>query len=159
MRRARRRIRHVARGDDGQVMLLSLCFALVCLLLVTVVASATSVHLERKRLAALTDSLAIAAADELDLDAYYRGEAPDPLQEGKVFLTDASVAAAVEEHLAAWPGEGRPEGLAVVRAATPDGRTAEVELRAVARPVLLTWVLAPWSDGIGLHAAASARAW
>ncbi len=140
-------------------MLLSLCFALLCLLLVTVVASATSVHLERKRLAALADSLAIAAADELDLDTYYGGEAPDPLEDGKVFLTDAGVSAAVTAHLAAWPGDSHPDGLAVVRAATPDGRTAEVALRAVARPVLLTWVLAPWSDGIALHAEASARAW
>ena len=57
------RLRAAARGEDeGQVMLLSLCFAVLCLLLVTVVASATSVHLERKRLAALADSLAIAAA-------------------------------------------------------------------------------------------------
>src|SRR5690554_8005376 len=92
-----------ADGEAGQVMLLSLCFALVCLLLVTVVASATSVHLERKRLAALADSLAIAAADELDLEAYYGGEAPEPGEDGKIFLTDESVAGAVAEHLAAWP--------------------------------------------------------
>lgn len=143
--------------DDGQVMLLSLCFALICVLLVTVVASATSVHLERKRLAALADSLAVAAADELDLETYYRGEAPAPGDDGKVFLTDASVAAAVQEHLGLWPEQ--PDGLVVTRSGTPDGRTAEVELRAVARPVLLTWVLAPWSDGIELRARASARAW
>lgn len=152
-------IRDRARGDDGQVMLLSLVFALVCLLLVTVVASATSVHLERKRLVALADSLAIAAADELDVDVYYDQGVPTPGEDGVLFLTDASVSAAVAEHLAAWPEGGRPDGLAVVRAATPDGRTAEVELRAVARPVLLTWVLAPWQDGIALSARASARAW
>jgi len=153
------RIRAATRGEEGQVMLLSLCFALICLLLVTVVASATSVHLERKRLAALADSLAIAAADELDLEAYYGGEAPEPGEDGKIFLTDESVAGAVAEHLAAWPERGRPQGLAVTRAETPDGRTAEVELVAFARPVLVTWVLAPWSDGIALSARASARAW
>ena len=148
-----------ADGEAGQVMLLSLCFALVCLLLVTVVASATSVHLERKRLAALADSLALAAADELDLEVYFDGGVPEPDEHGKIFLTDASVAAAVEEHLSAWPAQSLPDGVVVERAWTPDGRTAEVTLRATARPVLLTWVLAPWSDGIALHARSSARAW
>lgn len=153
------RVRSAARGEDGQIMLLSLGFALVCLLLVTVVASATSVHLERKRLSALADSLAIAAADELDLDSYYGGDVPAPGDDGKIFLTDATVSAAVAEHLAAWPERGRPAGLTVVRSGTRDGRTAEIELSAVARPVLLTWVLAPWSDGIALAASSSARAW
>lgn len=140
-------------------MLLSLCFALVCLLLVTVVVSASAVHLERKRLAAVADSLAVAAADELDLEAYFEGEMPAPDIDGTVFLTDGGVAAAVAEHLAAWPADSLPSGVVVDRAWTPDGRTAEVRLRALARPALLTWVLAPWADGIALHASASARAW
>ena len=140
-------------------MLLSLCFALVCLLLVTVVVSASSVHLERKRLTALADSLAIAAADELDIDDYYSGNVPDPRSDGKVFLTDASVSAAVTAHLAEWPHESLPDDVIVELAGTPDGRTARVRLRSVARPALITWVLAPWSDGIALHAEASARAW
>lgn len=140
-------------------MLLSLCFALVCLLLVTVVVSASSVHLERKRLASVADSLAVAAADELDLESYFGGDTPEPGADGKIFLTDAGVSAAVTEHLAAWPQDGLPDGVVVERAWTTDGRTAEVRLRSVARPVLLTWVLAPWSDGIALHASSSARAW
>jgi len=140
-------------------MILSLGYALVCLLLVTVVASATSVHLERKRLAALADALAVAAADELDVEAYYRGEVPPPVEGGLVHLTDATVQAAVEEHLAAWPARSLPTDLRVVRAHTPDGRTAVVELRARARPVLLSLVLAPWSDGVLLAARGSARAW
>lgn len=156
----RRLVRARAAGaDDGQVMLLSLCFAVVCLLLVTVVVSASAVHLERKRLTALADSLALAAADQVDTDDYFRGTAPDPVTGGAVHLTDATVAAAVTAHLAAWPSDALPDAVVVESSGTPDGRTAEVRLRAVVRPALLTWVLAPWSDGVTVHARASARAW
>jgi len=49
------------------------------------------------------------------------------------------------------------EGLTLVAASTPDGRTAQVRLRAVARPTLLSWITAPWSDGVVLDVTASAR--
>lgn len=153
------RVRTTTRGDDGQIMLLSICFAVVCLLLVTVVVSASAVHLERKRLVAVADSLALAAADQVDTDGYFRGELPEPADGAGVHLTDAAVAAAVTRHLGTWPSEALPHGIVVERAGTPDGRTAEVRLRAVARPPLVTWVLAPWGDGITVHARASARAW
>ena len=59
------------RDDDGQVMLLSIGYGLLALLLVTVVVSATSVHLERKRLLDTADLAALAAADAIDVPAYY----------------------------------------------------------------------------------------
>lgn len=155
----RRRIRELSADDDGQIMLLSLCFAVVCLLLVTVIVSASAVHLERKRLVAVADSLALAAADQVDTDEYFGGGAPEPVEGAGVHLSDTGVADAVSRHLGAWPADALPHGVVVERAGTPDGRTAEVRLRAVARPPLVTWVLAPWSDGITVHARASARAW
>jgi hypothetical protein len=151
--RARGRLRRTVRGDDGQVLLLAIAYAVLALLLVTTVASATAVHLERKRLVALADQTALAAADALDREAYYARRTDGPL----VQLTDASVRAAAEVHLAASPGAARLSGLRLVTART-DGRTAEVTLVAVARPAVMTWVTAPWSDGIGLQATARARA-
>ena len=49
-----------------------------------------------------------------------------------------------------------PAGALVLRAS--DGRTAVVRLGAVTRPPLVTWVTAPWSDGITLEVEAVARA-
>ncbi|NCT91580.1 hypothetical protein GXB85_11540 [Cellulomonas sp. APG4] len=134
-------------------MILSLLYVVLALLLVTAVASATSIHLERKALLALADGAALAAATALDEEAYYaRTGGEEPLM-----LTDASVAAAVERHVAATAADDL-EGLAITRAVAIDGRTAEVTLAAVARPPLITWVTAPWSDGIRLEVTTRARA-
>lgn len=141
--------------DAGQVMLLSIAYGVLALLLVTVVVSATGVHLERKRLLTLADQAALAGAQAVDADAYY-GRRDDGL--GLVRLTPRSVEDAVLQHLAASPGAARLEGLEVVEATTPDGRTAVVRLRALARPTLLSWATAAWSDGIELRATSRARA-
>lgn len=160
MRRAAR-VRGGARGgasgDDGQVTVLALGLAVLVLLLVTVTVSATGVHLDRKRLLALADLAALAAADEVADDRYFAGGA----ERGPagVPLTDASVRAAVADYLADRPEEAaRWGGVAVLEASTPDGRSVVVRLGAVTRPALVTWVMAPWSDGIALEAEAVARA-
>ena len=57
-------------------MILTIGFVVVALLLITVVASAAGVHLERKRLLALADLLALEAADAVDDDALLRTPAP-----------------------------------------------------------------------------------
>lgn len=146
--------------DRGSVTLLSIAFTALALLLMVAVVSATGVHLEQKRLLALADELALEAADALDEDAFYRGEAPVPSADGVVPLTDAGVHRAVTEHLAAYPGAGAGlEALRVVEAGTDDGRTARVTLAALARPRLVGSVTAGWADGIPLRATSSARAW
>ncbi|WP_225753961.1 pilus assembly protein TadG-related protein [Actinotalea sp. Marseille-Q4924] len=145
-------------GDDGQIMLLSLCYAVIALLLVTVVVSASGVHLERKRLLAVADQAALAAADSMGEDAYYgRDPARATADDGLVVLTETAVRTAVQEHLERSPGAARLTGLVVVGTST-DGRTAEVTLGAVARPPLISWVTAAWSDGIALRATSRARA-
>jgi hypothetical protein len=113
-------------GDDGQIMILSIGFTIVALLLVTGVVSATGIHLERKRLLAAADSIAVEAADELSAPGYF---------------------------------PARFEGFRVLDATSDDGRSAHVRLGALARPPLISWVTAPWSDGIALEADSSARAW
>lgn len=142
--------------DDGQVMLLTLCYAVIALLLVTVAASASSIHLERKRLLAVADQAALAAADSMSADTYYGRTGPAP-DDGLVVLTDVAVREAVDQHLQRSPGAARLTGLAVVSTST-DGRTAEVTLGAVARPPLVSWVTAAWSDGIALRVTSRARA-
>ncbi len=137
-------------------MILSLGFAVLAILLVLVVAAATAVHLDRKRLLAVADLAALAAADQVS-DRYFgsageRGEAGVP-------LTDATVRAAVDRYVADHPDPAaRWDGVRVLEASTPDGRSARVRLAAVTRPPLVTWVLEPWTGGIALEAEATARA-
>ncbi len=158
---ARLRDRARAGGrDTGNITLLSLAFGALALLLVTAVVSATSVHLERKRLLGLADQVALEAADSLDLTAFYRGRAPRPTEGAVVPLTDADVRRAVEEYLTDHGHAAAGlDGLTVVEAVSDDGRTARVTLGAVARPALVSWITAPWSDGISLQVTSSARAW
>ena len=140
-------------------MLLSIVFAVIALLLVTVVVSATSVHLERKQLLMLADDLALAGADSVALDAYYGDAGTGGRGRGVVPLTDAGVRGAVEAYLSAHPeATAGLEGLTLDRADTPEGRTARVTLTATATPALLSWVTAPWSDGIAVQVTSSARA-
>lgn len=152
MRRLRTRPPRRARGDDGQVMLLALAYGLLALLLVTVVACASAVHLARKELLALADLAALEAADAMDRDRYF------VTSDAGMTVTDAAVAAAVEAYLVDAPTSGRLSELTVVSASTPDARTARVTLRAVADVPLLTFVTAAWSDGVVLEVTAEARA-
>lgn len=137
------------------MLLLALVFGLIGIALVTVVVSASAVHLERKQLLAVADAAALDAADALDEAGYYSG-ATGAQADGGVPLTDASVRASVQDFLA---GSGpRFDSLAVgAPTGTPDGQTAEVTLLAVARLPLVSSVLAPWADGVPLRVTARAR--
>ena len=152
--RPTRRVAADRRDDSGQIMILCIAYGALALLLVTAVVSASGIHLERKRLLALADLTALAAADSLAPAAYFGPGA----RTDAVTLSPGSVRSAAEAQLLASPEAERFTGLTLVDAATPDGRTAEVTLGAVARPQLLSWVTAPWSDGVALRVTAHARA-
>lgn len=137
-------------------MLLAIAYGLLALLLVGVVASATAVHLERKRLLVLADLAAIEAADAIDVPAYYTDAHAE--EGAAVHVEPVDVAASVEDFLATAPEAARFTDLVVVEAMTTDGRTARVTLRATARVPLLSVVTAAWSDGIELVVTAQARA-
>ena len=77
------------REEDGRILLLTSAFVAFALLLVTVVVSATEVHLERKRLYALADALALTAADSTTPETFYSGGAAPPV-EGAVLTLSAS---------------------------------------------------------------------
>jgi hypothetical protein len=146
--------------DGGQIMLLTLGFVVLAMLLVSVVASAAGVHLERKRLLALADVMALDAADAVDDDAYFASGAGkgDPDTEPAV-VSDASVRDAAAAYLRANPGAAaRWREFAYAARAVDDGATAHIELVAVVHPAVVSWVLAPWGDGITIGAESDASA-
>lgn len=149
-----------AHDDAGRVLLLSLAFGVLLLLVVTVVVSASAVHLERKRLYALADAVALGAAQAIDLDSFYTGAAPSPQDGAVLFLTDGDVREAVLAQLAATPetADGFTD-LQVVDASSPDGRSARVVLAASAQIPLVSQVTRPWGDGVRIVVESTARAW
>lgn len=150
-----------AGGEDGQTTILTLGLVVVALLLVTVVVSATGVHLDRKRLLATADATALEAADALSTASYFdTSTTGGTTSGGRILLTDRAVEGAARAYLAENPEiSDRFVRLELADAAAVDGRSAQVRLRALVRPALVSWVTAPWSDGIVLEAESTARAW
>lgn len=148
-------LRGAARDDSGQVMLLTLGFVVVAIALITVVAAAADLHLERKRLLALADVVALEAADAIDDHAYYGGTGDDPV----LTLTDETVRDAVEEYLAGHREAAETwRALAVTDASSPDGASAHVELTAAVRPAVVGWITDAWTEGVTITVSSNARA-
>ncbi len=151
------------REDAGQVVLLVLGYAVVALLLMTVVVAATSVHLTRHRLMGLADGAALDAADALDLARFYGtgtvGSGEGVAERGPVPLTDAGVRRSVADYLAvAAPAQPFPAPAVGAGTGTPDGVTAQVTLTTTARVPIVSAVLRPWSRGVRVTVTARARA-
>lgn len=150
--------------ESGRVLVLALGLLSVVLALAIVTAGATSLHLERKRLVALTDSAAADAADALDSPAYFRAlaEGREPGAPGApVPISDATVRDAVRGFLAEVPAQqvGRLDELAVAEpTGSPDGSTAQVTLRARLRPALLPPELDYLLPGVTAEVTSTARA-
>lgn len=148
-------------GDDGQVALLVLVYALIAVALVSVVVAASTVHLARHRLQSLADAAALDAADALDRETFYgvRGSnAVGVTRTGEVPLSDTTVQASVAAYLAIAPAAQRFEGLTAVEpTGTADGVTAEVSLQARVRLPFLTSVLDAFAGGLTVTATSRAR--
>ncbi len=126
-----------------------MCFYGALALLVTLlVASATSLYLERKRLFTLADGAALVGAESFELDEV--AMTPDG---PRATLTDSGVRAAVRDYLASNP-IGRFEALSLDAALTRDGRSAEVTVSAVWRPPVVTLFV---PDGLRVEATAVSR--
>jgi len=146
-------------GESGRIMLLTAGCVAIGLMLVAMVASASDVHLDRKRLYDLADVLAVDAADAMPPERFYAGEARRPTEGGVLTLTDADVERSVVDYLHAHPATLHGlDGLHVVDASSPDGRTARVRLVATAHPPLLRWLTDAFGGGFTIDAASSARA-
>ena len=138
--------------EAGRILLFTRGLVVVGLMLDAMVASATAVHLDNKRLYNLADLLAVAAADSGSPNRHLG------VVDGGPVLTDDDVAHAVADELAAYPFPGDlPAGLRVVDASTTDGRTARVTLSARSHPPLLAWFTTTVGEGFRLTATSSAR--
>jgi len=142
--------------DEGRIALLSLVFALVAVLLVLTVVSASAVHLQRKRLFAVADAAAADAADAVDERSYYGGSG-GVAGDGSVPLTDAGVRASVATYLA--DADPRLTELAVASGTgSPDGRTAQVVLTARLVPPFAAFVPGPFAQGVRAQVTSRATA-
>lgn len=137
------------RDDDGSTLPLVAGFGALALALVLVVAAASSLYLERKRLFTLADGAALVGAEAFELaDVAVIAGRP------AVELDPADVHRDVTTFLADHPHRGF-EGLVLEHATTPDGDSARVTLSAIWRPPVVT-VFFP--DGVRIEATATARA-
>ena len=116
--------RSPAAEEDGSTLLLTILYGVLGLALVLVVVSASSLYLERKRLFTVADGAALAGAEAWRLDSV-RVDG----QRLSLELTSAEVADAAAAYLG--DSEHRLDGLELVRAASDDGQSATVTLRAV----------------------------
>jgi hypothetical protein len=120
----------------------------LALLVTLLVASATSLYLERKRLFTLADGAALVGAESFDLDDVLA--TPGGAQ---VTLNNTAVRDAVAAYLTSNP-IGRFEGLRLDAALTRDGRSAEVTVSAVWRPPVVTLFV---PEGLRVDATAVSR--
>ncbi len=136
------------RDDEGSTLPLVICFGVLALALILIVAAASSLYLEKKRLFTLADGAALVGAESFRLDRVAlsaRGIRPT--------LTAEEVHAAVTGYLGDNPSD-EFEGLVVQRATTDDGRSAAVTLSAIWHPPIVT-IFVP--EGLRVEATATAR--
>ena len=110
--------------ETGSTLLLTIFYCVLGLALVLVVVSASSLYLERKRLFTLADGAALAAAEAWELDSVRIEGERLALELDSVAVADAA---------ADYLGDAGHslEGLELVRAASDDGQSATITLRAV----------------------------
>lgn len=138
-------------GDAGSTLVLTIGFAAFALVVTLVVAAATSLYIERKRLLSLADSASLVGAEAFDLaDVRVSQDAAVVT----VTLDPETVRIAVTDHIDRV-GPTQFEELRIEEATTPDGRSAEVSLSSSWKPPVLTLFL---PEGLRIEATSSARA-
>jgi uncharacterized membrane protein len=136
------------RDDDGSTLILAIFYGMLALILILVVAAATSLYVERKRLFSLADAAALVGAESFELSTV---SVTDGVP--RISLSSTDVHAAVEEFLVDNP-VGRFDDLRLEQAASVDGRSATVTLSSYWRPPVLTAFV---PDGIRLDVTSVAR--
>lgn len=126
----RRRRMRGSDADRGSVMLLALGFIVICLLAVAVVVDASAMFLRHRSLQSVADGAALAGAQAIDLEAYYRRGA-----DYRVQLDPLQVHRAVQEYVrSAAPSGATLESVELV------GRTVIVRMRTEVRPPFSGWL-------------------
>ncbi len=137
------------REDDGQLLLLVLCYAVIAALLITVVVNLSKAYLYRRSLVAAADGAAIAAANVPDLPRVYtEGDAP--------VLPLAPSRAVVEQYAADARLGQRFDGFEIVDVTT-DGETVTVTMRAAVQMPFLNLIFSRYDGGYPVEATAVAR--
>jgi uncharacterized membrane protein len=129
--------------EDGQVLVLTLFLAVVLLLFVTVVVDTSAAFLGRRSLAGDADGAALVAAQSVDLDAYYAGQATTD-------LPLAGVNDTVDRYVAGLPTPTDVDDVHLDAA----GTTVTVTLR---RHLALPLAFPGYGAGVDLTATATAR--
>ena len=139
-----------ARGDDGQLLLLVLAYAVIAGLLITVVVNLSKAYLYRRALVAAVDGAALAAANQPDLDRLYSGG-------GAVLpLSEVGARSAVRQYVRDADLARRFDGFQVLDVIT-DGQTVTVRLGTVARMPFINVLSSRYADGYPIDATARAR--
>jgi uncharacterized membrane protein len=137
-------------GDEGQLILLILAYAVIAALLVTVVVDVSKVFLYRRSLVAAADGAALSAANQPDLASVYNGT-------GRTLpLSRAGTDAAVHQYAVDAELADRFEGFDVAGVET-DGVTVTVTLRAAVPLPFVNLISSHWTDGYPVRAIARAR--
>lgn len=137
-----------ARDEEGSTLLLTIFYGMLSLTLILLVAAATSLYLERKRLFTLADGAALVGAEAFELgDVQVTPDGP------RVTLQSADVASAVSQYVAANE-PATLDSVAIESAGSIDGRSATVTLSAYWRPPVLS-LLVP--EGFRIEVTAVAR--
>lgn len=136
--RLRARLRQTAGDDTGSILPLAIGYAALALVAVLVCVDATSMYLAQKRLDALADAAALAAADGFVVTADARAE-----------LTDDGV----REQAAALVADVGA-GARLISASTTDGTSARVRVTDQWHPPVITLFV---PDGVRLEAQATSR--
>jgi hypothetical protein len=137
------------RGDDGQLLLLVLIYAVIAGLLVTVVVNLSKAYLYRRSLVAAADGAALTAANQPDLARIYAGAGP------VLPLSESGARAAVAQYAVDAELSVRFDGFQVVDVTT-DGQTVTVRLRAVVQMPFANVLTAGLADGYEVDATAHA---
>lgn len=129
--------------------MLLLGYTVIALMLIAVLAAASSLYLAERRLVALADAAALTAAEHYDLSSAQ-------LRDGRVEvqLDDANVDESVRHYIGQIDST-HFLSLEVVRAESHDGKSVEVELRAMWSPPIVSELL---PELVELRASSSARA-
>jgi len=141
------------REDDGQLLLLVCVYMLVAAALVMVVIDVSKVFLYRRSLAAAADGAALAAAQSLDRETFYRQGAGELLP-----LDQETAASAVQAYLARADLATRfPELRYAEPQLSADGRTVTVRLESRMR-LPFTGFFTGGDRSVDIGATASAQA-
>lgn len=139
-----------SRGDEGQLLLLVLAYAVIAGLLITVVVNVSKAYLYRRALVAAVDGAALTAANQPDLDRLYSGGAE------VLPLSEVGARSAVRQYVRDADLAHRFDGFQVLDVST-DGQTVTVRLGSVARMPFINVLSSTYADGYPIEATARAR--